>query len=186
MTRIAMTRIRLSELGAQEPADFTLETDANQRAAMAERLGIRGIKKLRFTGSLSPEGRRDWRLDAQLGATVVQDCVVTLDPVSTRIEESVLRRYTANPPVTPADAEEVEMPEDDTIEPLPETLDLAAVMEEALALALPAFPRKEGVEPVEAAYTEPGKEPLKDDDLKPFAGLAALRDSLEKEGPDET
>ena len=34
------------------------------------------------------------------------------------------------------------MPEDDAIEPLPETLDLGEVLAEALALALPAYPAR--------------------------------------------
>jgi uncharacterized metal-binding protein YceD (DUF177 family) len=38
-------------------------------------------------------------------------------------------------------AEEAEMPEDDTTEALPDRLDLSAVMAEALALALPDYPR---------------------------------------------
>ncbi len=37
--------------------------------------------------------------------------------------------------------DEAEMPEDDTAEPLPEVIDPGAVMFEALALALPDYPR---------------------------------------------
>ncbi len=70
------------------------------------------------------------------------------------------------------------MPEDDSAEPLPVTIDLGEVMAEALALELPPWPRAEGVEPVEMSVTEPGKTPMTDDDAKPFAGLKALRDKL--------
>jgi hypothetical protein len=44
------------------------------------------VRKLRFIGTLEPEGAQDWRLTADLGATVVQPCVVTLAPVTTRLE----------------------------------------------------------------------------------------------------
>ena len=137
----------------------------------------RGVKKLRFTGSLSPQGRKDWSLLADLGATVVQDCVVTLDPVTTRIDEPVTRSYVAEIPEI--EASEIEMPVDDTVEKLPETLDLALVMIEALALALPSYPRAAGADLTQAVFAEPGVTPMSDDDAKPFAGLGALRESLE-------
>ncbi|MBV0911907.1 YceD family protein [Anianabacter salinae] len=180
MAQIGKDRLRLSDLPAGETRAFVIEPDASERAAIAADLGILGLRKLRLEGRLIPDGKRDWRLEAVLGATVVQACVVTLDPVSTRIDEAVKRRYSANPPEVP-EATEVEMPEDDTVEPLPETLELGAVMREALALALPPFPRKDGIPPVEARFTESGAEPLTDDDVKPFAGLAELRDKLARD-----
>ena len=76
------------------------------------------------------------------------------------------------------DGADVEMPEDDSIEPLRAEIDLGAILEESLALNLPAYPRKEGTEAGQMAFTEPGKTPLTDEDVKPFAGLADLRDKL--------
>ena len=102
------------------------------------------------------------------GATVVQDCVVTLAPVTTRIDERVQRRYMTDPPEP--DTGEAEMPEDD-VEELPQALDLGEVMLEALALALPAYPRAAGVELGETVVTRPGAEALTEERAKPFAGL---------------
>ncbi|HHI70111.1 MAG TPA: DUF177 domain-containing protein, partial [Rhodobacteraceae bacterium] len=34
----------------------------------------------------------------------------------------------------------------------------------------------------ETTFSEPGTEPMKDEDLRPFAGLASLRDKLDKNG----
>lgn len=165
--------LRLSEPGQRQPTRVTLAPEAEERAAIAAHLGIPEVRKLRFEGWLRPEGRRDWRLEADLGATVVQDCVVTLAPVTTRIDERVERRYLAD--TTPAEPGESEMPEDDTIEELPPTVDLVEVMMEALALALPPYPRAEGVELGEVVVTESGAEPLTEERAKPFA---ALRDAL--------
>jgi len=170
--------LRLADLSKRTPTDVLLTPDAAQRGAVADVLGIPAIRKLRFEGTLSPEGKTDWRLDARLGATVVQECVATLDPVTTRIDEPIVRRYLADLP-TP-EAGEVEMPEDDTLEGLPATLDIAAVMIEALALALPPYPRSDAAEVAEFTVTEPGKTPMTQADLRPFAGLAALRGSLGK------
>jgi uncharacterized metal-binding protein YceD (DUF177 family) len=155
---------------------FVLTPGTEEREALAEDLDIRGIRKLTFRGEVTPSGGRDLTLEAELGATVVQDCVVTGEPVVTRIDTGVTRRYLAD--YAPPGGDEVEMPEDDSAEPLPAALDLYAVMTEALALELPLFPRAEGVDPVDLTVTEPGVAPMTDDDAKPFAGLKALRDKL--------
>ena len=122
---------------------------------------------------------RDWRLEAKLGATVVQTCVVSLNPVSTRIDDTTSRMYLANLE-EPEEGSEVEMPEDESIDALPEILDLEEIMIEALALALPLYPRAEGVDLETAEFAPPGVAPIKDEDVKPFAGLAGLRDKLAK------
>ncbi|MFT6532037.1 MAG: uncharacterized metal-binding protein YceD (DUF177 family) [Limimaricola cinnabarinus] len=168
--------IRLGDLSQRRDTETLIEPDAPARAAIAARLEIRGLRKLRFRAVLTPEDNRGWRLEGDLGATVVQDCVVTLDPVTTRIDEKVIRRYLAD--VTEPEATEVEMSEDDTIEPLPSALDIASVMIEALALALPDYPRVEGAAAGDHSVAEPGAEPITDEDVKPFAGLKGLRDRL--------
>lgn len=171
--------LRIADLPAGAPTAFVLEPDAKARAALARDLGIPALRKLRFAGQIAPLGKSDWLLTARLGATAVQDCVVTLQPVTSRIDEDVRRTYLAQPPALP-DSDEIEMPEDDSVEPLPATLDLTAVMAEALALALPEYPHAEGVDPIEASFAAPGTTPMTDDEARPFAGLAALRDKLDK------
>lgn len=166
--------VRLGEGGSRQGIPVLLEPDAGSRAAVAAELGIPAVRKLRLDGRLVPEGRQDWRLEAHLGATVVQDCVVTLAPVTTRIEEDVERRYVVGLPAP--EPGEHEMGADD-VEPLPSALDLGAVMLEALALALPPFPRAEGVELGEVVVTAPGTEPLTEERARPFAGLG---DALKK------
>ncbi|MFQ1700751.1 YceD family protein [Loktanella agnita] len=180
MAQLPSSHLRLADLSSREPTAFDLSPTAQERAAVADALGIIGIRKLRFSGTLAPLGRSDWELKGDIGATVVQACVVTLDPVATRIDEAVRRSYMADLP--DVEANEIEMPEDDTIEALPAALDLAAVMIEALALALPPYPRAEGADLGETVYTEPGKQAMTDEQAKPFAGLAGLRDSLENKG----
>ncbi len=78
------------------------------------------------------------------------------------------------------------MPEDDTLEPLVATIDLAAIALEALALAVPDYPRSAGVAEVDLTVTEPGVVPLTDDAARPFAGLAALKSRMgDGDGPEE-
>ena len=167
--------------GITKEIPFSLKPDAEARKALADELGILGIRKLTFDGRVRPNGARDLVLNAKLGATVVQSCVVTLEPVVTRIDVNVLRQYLSDIPEI-SEAEESEMPEDDSVEPLGESIALETVMAEALGLELPEWPRAEGVDPVDIAVTEPGKAPMTDEDAKPFAGLASLREKLEKKG----
>ena len=168
--------IRLSDVTTDKM--FSIAPTAEERAAIAERLDILGVRKLTFKGKIAPEGASDWALVAELGATVSQSCVVTLEPVTTRIDEPVTRRYLSEMPEV-EDGAETEMPEDETAELAPTEIDLAVVMEEALALALPPWPRKEGIEAVEMSVTEPGATPLTDADVKPFAALKSLKERMD-------
>lgn len=176
MTDLPTHPIRFADLSSRKASNFTLEPDTAARAALAAALGIPALKRLRFTGQLTPRGRRDWHLSAELGATAQQECVVTLAPVTTRIDETVTRHFMAD--WHEPEAAEVEMAEDTTAEPLPATLDLYAVALEALSLALPAWPRAKGAELAPARAAPEGVKPLEDEDLRPFAGLATLRDQL--------
>ncbi len=177
------TRLRVTELRQSGESPFLLEPDAEARADLATSLGIQAVRKLRFEGILTPRGKEGWQLEAKLGATVVQSCIVTLDPVTTRIDTTVLRRFVpARWLEEPEAGSETEVPEDDSLEPLGEVIDLSSVMQEELALALPPYPRKEGVELGEAQFAEPGVTPITDDDVRPFAGLADLKKKMDDAG----
>lgn len=169
--------LSVRDLKAGKANRFALKPDADARAALAAELGILKLPKLTFDGTLTARGAQGWRLEGQLGATVVQPCVVTLEPVTTRIDDPVARTFLPEEHL-PALGDEAESPEDDSLEALGTHIPLWTVMTEALALALPPYPRKDDAELGDAVYTEPGAEPLKDEDLKPFAGLAALRAKL--------
>lgn len=171
--------MRVADLNETSPNPFELTPDAESRAQIAQALDLVALRKLRFSGAVSVLGKRDWELRGSLGATVVQPCVVTLEPVTTRIDIPVQRQFIAN--LADETGEEVEMPEDDTTEPLGSHIDPAAVMIEALSLALPEYPRASDATLDEANFAAPGVKPMTDEDTKPFAGLAGLRDALSKE-----
>lgn len=168
--------LRVAALSNRKPVRFDLKPDAAARAAIAADLDITALPAFRFKGELRPLGRQDFVLEAAMEATVEQPCSVTLQPVITKLTETVSRRYDAD--FVFPEGDEVEMPEDDNVEPLPEVIDVGVVATEALALALPLYPRAEGAELGEAVFAAPGQAPLRDGDLKPFASLAALKDRL--------
>lgn len=173
----APTRILVSDLSQSRPFVFDLTPDAETRAAIAQALDLSDIRKLRFQGEIAPAGRKDWTVSGQLGATIVQPCVVTLAPVTTRIEEPVIRKFLADMPDLPEEAE-IEMPEDETEEPLTDVIDLSDILTEALALARPTYPRAKGATLETSDFIAPGVTPMDDAAARPFAGLSALRDKL--------
>lgn len=166
--------MKIAELAARKPTRFDLVPDAKTRAAIAEWAGITALSVFRLKGELTPKGRHDWLLTAKMTARVEQPCIITLTPVVSDLGENVERRYLADMPEPEGD--EIEMPEDDSAEPLPTAIDLAAVALEALELALPLYPRAEGAEFSDTTVTEPGTAPITDDDVRPFANLRALID----------
>ncbi len=176
--------LRFSDLANRDVTEIALTPSSADCSTVAAELEVSTLKKVSLRGSIRPEGKRDWVLNADLGATVVQPCVATLAPVTTRIDEKIMRRYLAHMPEP--EGIEVEMPEDDSVEPLPAAVDLYEIMIEALALALPAFPRVHDAEALDVSVSEPGVNPMTDADAKPFAGLGALKAALENKGEEET
>lgn len=166
-TRLPWTHpLRPSELASRKPTRFNLTPDTETRTRIAEWAGIDALDALTMKGTLTPSGRYDWTLEADFDAVVVQPCIITLAPVTTALSEPVLRRYVADLPEP--EATEIEIPEDDSVERLPNVIDLAAVALETLELALPQYPRAEGAE-----LPAPDESPTPDT-RRPFAGLGKL------------
>lgn len=169
--------LRTAALSNRKPTRFDFRPEPADRAAIAAALGLLKLPDFRFRGALTPVGRYDFDLEAELTANAVQPCSVTLAPVPCTLSETVHRRFVADYIVP--EAEEIEMVDDET-EALPEVIDIAALASEALALALPLYPRAAGAELGEAVFAAPGTAPLVDEALKPFAGLAALAAQMKK------
>lgn len=163
---------KVAAIAGRTSTHVRFHPSAPERQAIADALGLIGLPAMTFDGDIRPAGKRDMVLEGKLTATVVQPCSISLEPVTTKIADPVRRHFIADYKLPEAD--ELEMPEDDSTEALGEVIDAAAVAIEALALALPLYPRAPGVELGEAVFTEPGREPLREGDLKPFAALAGL------------
>lgn len=170
------TLFRVADLSQNQATTFQIEPDSEALAQIKDALDLLGLKKLRFTGQIKASGKRDWKVTGQLGATVVQPCVVSLVPVTSRVEANVdlLLKHDYEEP----NEEEFEITDEENTEALGEEINVAEAMQEALALALPLYPRAEDANLENSAYTEPGKKAMTDEDARPFAGLAGLRDKL--------
>ncbi|MBN8633341.1 MAG: DUF177 domain-containing protein [Rhodobacterales bacterium] len=180
------TRFRTGGLSPRKPTRFSYRPDQQERAALADDLGLIALHALDLTGEVRPVGRDELLLEAMLTATADQACSITLAPVPAKVSEPVRRRYVAG--LATPEGEETEMPEDDSLEPMPEVIDLAEIAAEALALALPLYPRAPGAEFAQLLHAGDGVAPLSDADLKPFAGLQGLAARLAgkgEPGPDD-
>lgn len=166
---IEVARLRdLAEFG------FDIAPEPAEALALARLLDAQAVRKLRLRGRLAQAPDGGWLLEAVLGATVIQTCVVSLDPVTTRVDQPVDRRFLPR-----AKAGVVVDPEAaDDVEPLGDRIDLGRVAVEALALALPDYPRKPGAKLARATVSPAGAQPLGEAGIRPFAALAALRDKL--------
>ncbi len=150
--------------------------------ALAERFSLVGLRDLKASGRLErPAGAGgELVLRCHLTASPVQSCVVTLEPVATRVDETIERRFRR---VSAAElaaeaaalAEEVEMSE---VEPLVGSqLDLGEVVAEEFGLALDPYPRAADAEAALAGQQLGPTVTINADERaeSPFAGLAELK-----------
>lgn len=155
--------------------DFRIEATAQERAALVKRFGLVSLESLKAEGSLETldQGRRAI-LRAHLTAQATQSCVVTLEPVSSPVDETFTLEFDVD--ADPEALSDVEIPEDieaflaqpDPPDPLIDgQVDVGECVAEQLALALPLYPRAPGVGFVEETALEPLEE-------SPFKGLAGL------------
>lgn len=172
--------LRIADLPKASRKKFEVNFNDNDVLVVAETLSAVSVRKMRITGELEPLGKNDWHLSAKVGATVTQSCVVSNDPVQTRVDVPVSITYVSGYNFgQDDDTDENEL--DDTTEPLPTEINLADIAIEAVALAIPDYPRADNVELEQQVFSEPGTKAMTDEDAKPFASLAGLKDKLAKD-----
>ncbi|PIB25077.1 hypothetical protein BFP76_03540 [Amylibacter kogurei] len=171
--------VAVSDLPQNGEYRFALDFTEQQLGQIIQDLELVDLTKLSFDGTIKAAGRESWTLNAKLGASVVQSCVITLEPVKTRIDENIQRDFIPNDQDFEEDSVS-EMDENVETEPLGNEIDLFAIASEVIALNLPPYPQIPGATLENAVFTEPGKAAMTDDDAKPFASLASLKDKLSK------
>jgi uncharacterized metal-binding protein YceD (DUF177 family) len=163
--------IRLDSMPtAGRDIDITVEREA--REAIAAQLEVTAVDRLqvklhavRFRGGI--------RVTGQLRALVVQPSVVSLEPVTEDIVESIDRVFLPGGEKAYAGKADAEVFVDLEGEDLPDHFegneaDLSDLIVETLALAIDPYPRLEG-----ETVAELGDED--DEDDSPFAGLKVLK-----------
>lgn len=176
--RPEFSRVLPADRQAPPRQRFNIEADAGERAALAKRFGLLALDVLKAEGSLETldHGRRAF-LQAHLTARVTQSCVVTLEPVTSDIDESFTLEFDADAdpmalvaPEIPEDIEDF-LAQPDPPDPLVDgVVDIGESVAEHLALALPAYPRAPGVDFADSAPAEVLDSP----EESPFKALAGL------------
>ena len=169
-------RIAIASLFLKKPNPFLLVLRRKAAAAMADDIGAIEIKKLRFEGTVVSTGASAWQLTGKLGATVIQECVVSLFPVKTRLDIDVVRNFSTEKPRGAA-RPYAPVPELD-IEVVAKSIDLAAVAREALLLELPIYPKIEGAKATQSNCSGVNEPDFNEDGRRPFASLSELRNRL--------
>ena len=158
--------------------EIEIEAGADERRAIASRFGLISLDYLSANGTLDIlEPGCGARLDIVVNADVVQACVVTLEPVTSHIEDRLVIRF------EPCDEAEggtrveaeilVDIGDQENTEPLPENgIDVGEAVAECLGLALDPYPRSQEADSALDAI-KGGAE--KQDRISPFAALEQLK-----------
>jgi uncharacterized metal-binding protein YceD (DUF177 family) len=149
---------------------FDLVADAGTRAAVARVAGLRDLPRLEATFDVTRRGADGLHVTGLVSATVGQDCVVTLEPLTNEVEEKVDLNFVPRPAALREEGDTESEPRepkwDDPESLVDGVVDLAALATEFLILGLDPYPRKRGAvfDPPAPAEPEDG----------PFAALAKL------------
>jgi uncharacterized metal-binding protein YceD (DUF177 family) len=137
---IAVDRVGLKE------KSFSIEANAKERKALAERLGIPEVTSVTADIALRlTHGGKILLLKGRVRAELVQSCVVTLEPVRNHIDEEFALTYSTENGRQPAEVV-IDLAEEDPPEPVQNgQIDMGEAAAEHLALAMDPFPRAPGV-----------------------------------------
>ena len=138
-----------------------IEAPAATRAALAKLAAVRELPELAAVFDLTRQGE-GVHVAGQVSGRVGHNCVVTLEPIESPVDEAVDLRFArqAKTPKSDADPEPL----------LGGIVDLGAIATEFLILGINPYPRK-----ADAKFTPPTSE---DDGAHTFSGLEALKKRL--------
>lgn len=157
---------------------FRIAAEPGELSALAGFLAIDRVDHLSIAGFLTPMAGDEWRVRGRMVAKIRQTCVVTLEPVDSRLDVEVERRFLPAGSFSPTREISVGTDDFDAPDPYVDAIDLAAIAVEALALSIDPYPRASGAELESSSARSSDPE----DSIGPFAGLAVLRDGNAKGG----
>lgn len=151
----------------------TFAANAAERAALAQTAGVRDILEAQASFHLT-HVRGAIQARGRVSGLIGQDCVVTLEPLESRVEEDIDVTF-AEPDTAAAAAPKVDIDEDEPDPPeiiVNGAIDLGRLATDMLFLGIDPYPRKAG-----AAFTATVEASAPEE--HPFAALKALQPSPE-------
>lgn len=153
-----------------------LVADAEERAAVAERLGLMSLDRLDAHAILRRDGTTV-HCSGRVKATLEQRCVASGDPIPVRVDEAFDLRFVPELKTAGGDEEfELGADELDTLFHDGQAIDLGAAIADSLALGLDPYPRSPNAE---QALRQAGV--ISEEEAGPFAALAALKQKLSRD-----
>ncbi|MGO4336912.1 DUF177 domain-containing protein [Labrys sp. KB_33_2] len=150
---------------------FVIETNEDERRAIARQLGVPDVAALTAKLHVTPFRKDGLAVDGTIRARLTQICVVTAEPFESEVDAPVDVRFSPDGQDPNAEFDLAELHNPDAEDPPDllsgDTIDLGAIVCEFLALALDPYPRKPGAA-FEGDEDEAG--------LSPFAALNKLKD----------
>ena len=161
--------VGLRELSERETIR-DVEANEAERAALAARFGLSSIEELRASLRLRRGEGGVVRLVGAFRASVVQTCVVTLDPLRDEIEGGIDLRCV---PEGASAAREVVVDPVEDVEVLNgDSIDMGEIVAQELAVSLDPYPRRPDADPVDERAS--GRDADPDAAAHPFSALARL------------
>lgn len=159
---------------AGTPSHFKFDAEPAERAALADRFGLISLDRFHANFSVRRLRKDLIRVKGHISASLVQACVVTLEPIPAEIAEDVELDFSEEP-----DDLATEIDLDAEAADGPEALsggmiDLGEVASEQLGLAIDPYPRKPGAEVPAEWAGDPASEPVPEPKVNPFSALEKL------------
>jgi len=164
---------------------FSIEASVDERQLLAARLRVLSIEYLTAHGALFQDADSSKvELRVRLNAEIIQQCIVSLEPVVQRIDVEFTRIYDPEMRSEWNDlgggGEEIylDLDDDDLAEPIVGgKIDAAEIIAEQLALELDPYPRISAAT-FESVAMRGGQTNEKHEPANPFAALAKVREKL--------
>lgn len=152
-----------------------VEATAQERGQLAELFSIESLESFTFDYKLQPVGTDRAHLSGEIRAELTQLCILTLDPVRERVDETVSLacwplKQIGREDVAAAQTDPQGLSADPPAPIVNGRINIGALAGEILASAINPYPRKEGVE---FAWDDPRHEGGAG--FGPFAELAKLK-----------
>lgn len=160
----------LAELAEDPEQKVEIETSEAERSALARRYSLLSLESLGAALTVRSDAAGEIMVEGELRAEVVQECVITLEPVAATVAAPFEQRYTLQPADPAVDLEigpgDIEPPEP----VIGEVIDLGELVAQHLSLAINPYPRAPDADAQADQYRADSQRD------GPFAVLAKLRE----------
>lgn len=153
----------------EEIVKFHFQPNKRLLETLGQRMNVLSFLKLKFFGFLKLESKSRWNLNGQLVFMVRQECVVTLEPVVSKVKSTVKRVYVDKGFLNVNRKTDGNISEDD-YEEFEGAIDLVPLLFEEISLTTPEYPKVNDIDKIRVA-TEKTIDSTENLENNPFAIL---------------